>query len=75
MILYGVPLSPFVRKVTFMLFELELEFKQKMIAPGGGDPAFRATSPLGRIPGLTDRDFALDDSSAICHYLVATLAH
>jgi len=69
MILYGVPLSPFVRKTMFMLYELDLSFEQEMIAPQGDDAAFRAASPLGRIPGFADGDITLSDSSAICHYL------
>lgn len=69
MILYGVPLSPFVRKTMFMLHELNLSFEQEMIVPQGDDAAFRAASPLGRIPGFADGDIKLSDSSAICHYL------
>lgn len=69
MILYGVPLSPFVRKTMFMLYELGLSFDQEMIVPQGDDAAFRAASPLGRIPGFADGDITLSDSSAICHYL------
>ncbi|MDA3922184.1 MAG: glutathione S-transferase N-terminal domain-containing protein [Salinisphaera sp.] len=69
MILYGVPLSPFVRKTLFMLYELDCEFDQKMTVPQDNYPAFRTVSPLGRIPALTDGDFSITDSSAICHYL------
>lgn len=29
MLLYGVQLSPFVRKTLFTLYELNLEFKQR----------------------------------------------
>lgn len=69
MILYGAPLSPFVRKTLFMLHELGLSFEQAMIFPASDDATFRAVSPLGRIPGLADGDIKLSDSSAICYYL------
>lgn len=69
MILYGVPLSPFVRKTMFMLYELDLSFEQIMIVPQGDDSAFREASPLGRIPGFADGDIKLSDSSAICYYV------
>jgi len=69
MIVYGVPLSPFVRKTLFMLHEMGLSFDQEMVVPQGDGTAFRAVSPLGRIPGFADGDIKLSDSSAICHYL------
>lgn len=69
MLLYGVPLSPFVRKTLFMIYEMELEVDQEMIVPGSDLAAFRQASPLGRIPALVDGSFQLWDSSAICHYL------
>ncbi|MGP9684193.1 glutathione S-transferase family protein [Halomonas sp. AOP25-F1-15] len=70
MILYGVPLSPFVRKVLFTLYELELEFEQHLLVPGDSSADFRALSPLGRIPAFQDGDFGISDSSAICRYLL-----
>ena len=72
MILHGLPLSPFVRKVMFMLNELGLDVEQKMVPPQGDAPDFRAASPLGRIPAFEDGDIKLSDSSAICHYLALT---
>ncbi|WP_235040318.1 glutathione S-transferase family protein [Vreelandella profundi] len=71
MILYGVPLSPFVRKVLFTLYELELEFEQRFLVPGDTSADFRALSPLGRIPAFQDGEFGISDSSAICHYLLS----
>jgi len=70
MLLYGVPLSPFVRKALFMLYELDLPFEQVITLPGSDAPAFRAVSPLGRIPGFVDGEVTMWDSSAICHYLI-----
>jgi glutathione S-transferase len=67
--LIGVPLSPFVRKVTVVMTIKELEFEREYVMPGDDSPAFRAMSPLGKIPVLTDGDFHVADSSAICEYL------
>lgn len=71
MLLYGVPLSPFVRKTLFTLYELDLSFEQVITPPGSEDPAFREASPLGRIPGFADGAVKMWDSSAICHYLIS----
>ena len=68
--LYGVPLSPFVRKVLFTLDVLDLSCDHEELAPGSDDSAFRKTSPAGRIPGFADGDFQIADSAAICRYLV-----
>nr|WP_299244773.1 glutathione S-transferase family protein [uncultured Halomonas sp.] len=70
MLLYGVPLSPFVRKTLFTLYELDLDFQQEFTFPQGESSAFRAASPLGRIPGFEDGEVRISDSSAICHYLI-----
>jgi glutathione S-transferase len=69
MIVYGSSLSPFVRKVLVVLAEKGLTADHKPAFPQDKSPEFRATSPLGKIPGFTDGDFHLSDSSAICHYL------
>jgi glutathione S-transferase len=41
------------------------------MGPHTDDPAFKAASPLGKIPALVDGDYTLADSSAIVHYLEA----
>jgi glutathione S-transferase len=69
MIVYGTSLSPFTRKVLVFLGEKGLKFEHKPIRPHDPSPAFRAASPLGKIPGFSDGDYVLADSSAICHYL------
>jgi glutathione S-transferase len=69
MIVYGSSLSPFVRKVLVVIAEKGLTAEHKPLFPGDKTPEFRATSPLGKIPGFADGDFQLADSSAICHYL------
>ena len=68
--LYGVALSPFVRKVLFTFGELGLAGETIEVAPHSTDADFRLTSPSGRIPGFADGDFLINDSAAICRYLV-----
>ncbi len=66
---HGAPLSPFVRKVLFTLEYKGLEYENDPVFPGSEDPAFRAISPLGKIPVLEHDDFSTPDSSVICRYL------
>jgi glutathione S-transferase len=67
--LIGAALSPFVRKVRIYLEERELPFESEPMVPGSDDPEFRKISPLGKIPGYVDGDFAISDSSVIIAYL------
>ena len=67
--LMGVPLSPFVRKVAVVMAIKGLEYEVQPVMPGDTSEAFRALSPLGKIPVLADGDFSVADSSAICEYL------
>ena len=68
--LMGVPLSPFVRKVSVVMTIKGIEYEQEPVLPGGGgNEEFLALSPLGKIPVLVDGDFALADSTVICEYL------
>jgi glutathione S-transferase len=69
MIVYGSSLSPFVRKTLTFIGEKGLATEHLPLRPHDPSPAFRATSPLGRIPGFADGEYQLADSSAICHYL------
>lgn len=71
MIIYGSVISPFVRKLLGYLGEKGIEFELKGVAVGDPDPAFRAASPLGKMPAMADGDFTLADSSAIIQYLEA----
>lgn len=70
MTLYGVPLSPFVRKVLFTLAELSLACERIDVAPQSEQADFRRASPAGRIPAFVDGDFQIADSAAICRYLI-----
>jgi len=69
MIVYGSSLSPFARKVLTFIGEKGLAAEHQPIRPQASLPEFRACSPLGKIPALSDGAYRLADSSAICHYL------
>ncbi len=66
---HGHPLSPFVRKVLLALDAKGIEYQNLPVFPGDSSPAFRAISPLGKIPVLQHDDFTTPDSSVICRYL------
>ena len=71
MLLFGMSLSPFVRKTNAFILEKGLDVEVRPVRPGDADPAFRAASPLGKIPGFRDGDFTISDSTAIITYLDA----
>jgi glutathione S-transferase len=71
MILYGSPLSPFVRKTLAFAAEMGIALTVKPIGLGSDDPDFRKASPFGKIPGFSDGDFHISDSTAIITYLDA----
>ena len=67
---YGVSLSPFVRKVRVALAEKNLPYDlEPVFGPAASTPEFRAMSPLGKIPAYRDGDRTFSDSSVICLYL------
>lgn len=76
-ILWGVSISPYVRKVMVALAEKNIAYEQKEILPsvllralGQEIPeAFNLASPLGKIPALQIGDFTLADSAVITAYL------
>ncbi len=69
MIVYGSPLSPFVRKILAVAAEKGLEIELKPGGMGQGGAEFAEASPFGKMPGFRDGDFVLADSSAIAHYI------
>lgn len=69
--LYGVSLSPYVRKVLMFAAEKGIDLELKPVGLGQPDPEFRETSPFGKMPGFADGDFRISDSSAIVTYLEA----
>ncbi|APG62186.1 glutathione S-transferase [Sphingorhabdus lutea] len=69
MIIFGAPLSPFVRKVMIYCVERKIDFELRPVNLGSQDPEFLAASPLRKMPAIQDGDYCLADSSAIVHYL------
>jgi glutathione S-transferase len=70
--IYGVPISVHTRKVIVVALTKGLEFEVIPVVPviPGNPPAnWRELSPTGKIPALTDGDFTVADSAAICAYL------
>jgi glutathione S-transferase len=70
-VIYGGILSPFVRKAMVFAGEKGIAFELKPVRLSDTDPAFRAASPFGKMPGLVHGDYRLADSSAIVHYFEA----
>ncbi|MCX4028480.1 glutathione S-transferase family protein [Endozoicomonas sp. SM1973] len=66
---YGVQLSPFVRKVLISLDMLELDYTVNPVSPMDPPEGFKKISPLGKVPALEDDGFAIADSTVICQYL------
>jgi len=62
--LYGVPQSPFVRKVRIALEEKGLPYEMEAPVPG--------QHPTGKMPVLRDGAVGVPDSSVICAYLEKT---
>lgn len=67
--IHGHPLSPFVRKALLALELKGVDYELEVVMPGTPDPAFRAISPLGKIPVLEHDGFTVPDTSIICRYL------
>lgn len=69
--LYGVPVSPYVRKVRAALVYKSIPFDEVFVIPGSPDQPeeFMANSPLGKIPLLKVGERFLSDSSVICAWL------
>lgn len=69
LIVYGVPLSPFVRKLRLCLAEKGLDYQLEIVLPFNQPDWFCNLNPLGRIPALKDGELTLADSSVICQYI------
>src|SRR5512134_1786645 len=70
--IYGVPISVHTRKVIVVALAKELPHEVIPVVPVIPDsppPNWRQVSPTGEIPALTDGDFTIADSAAICAYL------
>lgn len=71
MIVYGIGLSPYVRKVLVYAAERDIPVELKPVGLGSADPDFLAASPFRKMPALRDGGFTVSDSSAIVAYLEA----
>lgn len=76
LILYGAPLSPFVRKADALMREKGIEFELESVNIMPMPDWFKEISPARRIPVLRDTSIGTEgplgtipDSSAICAYL------
>ena len=68
-VLYGAPLSPFVRKTMLALAHKGVEYDQVIVSPANRTEDFFRISPLGKIPAYKDDRITLCDSTVICEYL------
>ena len=71
MMLFGAPVSPYVRKVLVYAAEKGLELPLTPVGLGDANPDFLAASPFRKMPAFSDGDFRISDSSAIVAYLEA----
>lgn len=70
LVLYGINLSTFTRKVRLALAEKGLDYRFETAAMGS--PKVRSLHPLGKIPVLEDEKTVIPDSSVIIAYLERT---
>jgi len=66
-VLYGINLSTFTRKVRLALVEKGIEYRMEVARMGS--PKVRALHPLGKIPVLEDGGVVVPDSSVIIAYI------
>ncbi|QIQ87164.1 glutathione S-transferase family protein [Erythrobacter sp.] len=78
LVIYGSPVSPFVRKVAGVCIEKDVPFEIEQVNVFDPPQWFRDISPMKRIPVLRDRSIAeegpegtIPDSSPICAYIEA----
>jgi glutathione S-transferase len=71
MMLFGAPVSPYVRKVLAYAAEKGIEMPLTPVGIGDPNPDFVAASPFKKMPAFTDGDFKISDSTAIITYLEA----
>ncbi len=66
---YGVNVSPYVRKVLVVCSIKGLEYEHEAVMPGNLPEGYLELSPLGKIPAMEDGDAKMADSTVICAYL------
>jgi glutathione S-transferase len=69
---YGIALSPFVRKVRVALAEKGIAYDVDPVIPVNVSAEYRKISPLGKVPAYRDDEKTLADSSVIIAYLDRT---
>ncbi len=76
LLLYGVPMSPFFRKVEAVLAHKNLPYDKETVQIFDMPDWYLEISPMRRVPSLRDRSVGTEgtagtiaDSSAICAYL------
>jgi glutathione S-transferase len=69
---YGIPISPFVRKVRVAMAEKGIAYDLDPVIPVNVSPEYRKISPLGKVPAFREGDNTLADSSVIIAYLERT---
>jgi glutathione S-transferase len=67
--IHGVPISVHTRKVIVTAIEKQLPYRNEPVIPFKPPAGWNDLSPTRKIPVITDGDFILRDSSAICAYL------
>jgi glutathione S-transferase len=70
--IYGIPVSVHTRKAIVLAIAKKLPHEIVPVVPVIPDnppPNWRELSATGKIPALTDGDFVLFDSAAICAYM------
>jgi glutathione S-transferase len=70
--IFGTPVSVHTRKTIVVAIAKNLPHEVVPVVPvipGNPPPNWRELSPTGRIPALSDGDFTLADSAAICAYM------
>lgn len=72
--LYGGKLSPFVMRPVLAARAKGHELEPETFEGGIKSDAYRALSPMAKMPLLVDGDFALPESQVITDYLDATLS-
>lgn len=68
-VVYGAPLSPFVRKVLMLLEHKQIDYAFENILPFRTPPGYAKLHPLRKVPAFRDEYTTLADSSVICDYL------
>lgn len=66
---YGIPVSPFVRKVLIALELKGVAYELEPVSPLNLPEGYKEISPLGKVPALKDDLLAISDSTVICEYL------